>query len=105
MQQEIKEKMAVWDNTSTVEFWAFVSTALAVLFTLVDSVVQYIYSTTGDSFDCSKLLNGVEPITQTRPEEKTKTKRDKKEKMEKKEKKEKMRKRRKWGIGENGQNG
>ena len=24
MQQEIKEKMAVWDNTSTVEFWAFV---------------------------------------------------------------------------------
>ena len=41
----------------------------------------------GYSFDCSKLLNGVEPITQTRPEEKTKTKRDKKEKMEKKEKK------------------
>ena len=49
----------------------------------------------GDSFDCSKLLNRVEPITQTRPEEKTKTKRDKKEKMEKKERKEKMRKRRK----------
>ena len=43
----------------------------------------------GDSFDCSKLLNRVEPITQTRPEEKTKTKRDKKEKMEKKEKREK----------------
>ena len=42
-----------------------------------------------DSFDCSKLFNRVEPITQTRPEEKTKTKRDKKEKMEKKEKKRK----------------
>ena len=49
----------------------------------------------GDRFDCSKLLNRVETITQTRPEEKTKTKRDKKEKMEKKERKEKMRKRRK----------
>ena len=73
------------------------STALAVLFTLVDSGID-VYSSSiyisGDSFDCSKLLNRVEPITQTRPEEKTKTKRDKKEKMEKKEK---MRKKRKWG--------
>ena len=61
-------------------------------------IVVYVeYRLSGDSFDCSKLLNGVEPITQTRPEEKTKTKRDKKEKMEKKEKKEKRRKWRKWG--------
>ena len=54
-------------------------------------------SSTIDSFDCSKLLNRVEPITLTRPEEKTKTKRDKKEKMEKKEKRRKRRKWRKWG--------
>ena len=43
----------------------------------------------GDSFDCSKLLNRVEPITQTIPEEKTKTKGDKKEKMEKRRKRRK----------------
>merc|ERR1711947_34623 len=58
----------------------------------------YIYYLSGYSFDCSKLLNRVEPITQTRPEEKTKTKRDKKEKMEKR------RKRRKWRKGEKGEN-
>ena len=39
------------------------------------------------AFYCYKLFNRVEPIKQTRSEEKTKTKRDKKEKMEKKEKK------------------
>ena len=73
-----------------------ISTALAVLFTLVDSgidvLVVVLLLLSGDSFDCSKLLNRVEPITQTRPEEKTKTKRDKKEKMEKREKREKMEK-------------
>ena len=47
----------------------------------------------GDSFDCSKLLNRVEPITQTRPEEKTK--------MGKMREKEKRGKRRKWGNGKN----
>ena len=69
----------------------------------------------GDSFDCSKLLNRVEPITQTKPdqsrgkEEKSKrrkrSKREKgekgekgeKEKREKKEKKEKREKREKKG--------
>ena len=80
-----------------------------MLFTLVDSgiyvvlIVVLVWS--GYRFDCSKLLNRVEPITQTRPEEKTKTKRDKKEKMEKKEKRRKRRKWgkwRKWGKGENG---
>ena len=63
---------------------------------MVDGLLPNILLLSGDSFDCSKLLNRVEPITQTRPEEKTKTKRDKKEKMEKMEKKEKMRKMRKW---------
>ena len=54
-------------------------------------------TTTGDSFDCSKLLNRIEPITQTRPDEKMKTKRDKKEKMEKKEKKGEKEKKEKMG--------
>ena len=45
-----------------------ISTALAVLFTLVDSGIDRCSTTTGDSFDCSKLLNGVEPITQTNPD-------------------------------------
>ena len=51
------------------------STALAVLFTLVDSGID-VYTTSSsssssiiiDSFDCSKLLNRVETITQTRPD-------------------------------------
>ena len=49
-----------------------VSTALAVLFTLVYSVIYYVVvcssSIIRDSFDCSKLLNRVEPITQTKPD-------------------------------------
>ena len=56
---------------------------------------MYVCMVPGDSFDCSKLLNRVEPITQTRPDQtrleekrKKKEKREKREKMEKKEKKE-----------------
>ena len=45
------------------------STALAVLFTLVDSGIYVVLLVvwSGDSVDCSKLLNRVEPITQTKP--------------------------------------
>ena len=86
----------------------FISTALAVLFTLVDSgiyILLLVYSTI-DSFNCYKLLNRVDPITQTRPEEKTKTKRDKKEKMEKMRKREKKGgKGGKGGKGEKGEKG
>ena len=66
------------------------STALAVLFTLVDSGIDVVGSTIypGYSFNCSKLLNRVESITQTRPEEMTK--REKGEKEEKGEKREKF---------------
>ena len=55
----------------------------------------------GDSFDCSKLLNRVEPIIQTRPDqrkrgkEKKENKREKKERKREKEKKEKKMKKRK----------
>ena len=87
----------------------FISAALAVLFTLVDSgidvlVVIVVVYTTGDSFDCSKLLNRVEPITQTRPdqtrgkEEKRKKRKREKEKKRKREK-EKKRKREKGKKG------
>ena len=60
----------------------------------------------GDSFDCCKLLNRVEPITQTRPdqtrgkEEKRKGERENKEKKEKRKKKEEKEKREKKGEKE-----
>merc|ERR1712074_415072 len=72
-----------------------VSTALAVLFTLVDSGIDVVGSSTiypGYSFNCSKLLNRVESITQTRPEEKRKRGKEKKERKGEKEKKEKRKK-------------
>ena len=56
-----------------------------------------------DSFDCSKLFNRVEPITQTRPD-KTRGK-EEKENKEEKEEKEKRRKRRKGEKGEKGGKG
>ena len=50
---------------------AVISTALAVLFTLVDSGIDVYTSTsttsTIDSFDCSKLFNIVEPVSQWLP--------------------------------------
>ena len=59
---------------------------------LGDIVYIYILVWSGDRFDCSKLLNRVEPITQTRPEEKRKI--EKGEKGEIREKGEKRIKRR-----------
>ena len=93
------------DNWTFHSFWGIVSTALAVLFTLVYSVVYIVPSTyPGYSFDCSKLLNRVEPITQTRPEEKRKREKGEKEKKEKKEEKgEKGQKVEKEEKGENGE--
>ena len=50
----------------------------------------------GYSFDCSKLLNKVEPITQTRPDQtRGKEERRKKRKRRKKKKERKERKKRK----------
>ena len=46
------------------------------------------YLLSGYSFDCSKLLNRVEPITQTKPDQtRGKEKNEKKEKKEKKNEK------------------
>ena len=66
-----------------------------------DIVVVVVVS--GDSFDCSKLLNRVEPITQTKPdqtrgkEEKKKREKGEKEKKEKREKREKKEKKEEKG--------
>ena len=54
-------------------------------------IYRWYIEVSGDSFDCSKLLNRVEPITQAKQEEKRKRKKG--EKGEKREK------------GENGENG
>ena len=59
---------------------------------------MYVCSIIRDSFDCCKLLNRVEPITQTKPDQ-TRGK----EKKEIKGEKEKRRKRRKGGKGEKGE--
>ena len=73
-----------------------------MLFTLVDSGIDVSSSSIypGYSFDCSKLLNRVEPITQTKPDQtrgkEKKRKRRKKGKGEKREK-EKKEKREKKG--------
>ena len=100
-EQEAQNRPVSWECLGSSGENLF-STALAVLFTLVDSGIDVLVVVllSGDSFDCSKLLNRVEPITQTRQEEKRK--RDKgekgeKEKKGKRKKGRKKRKRRKWG--------
>ena len=67
-----------------------------MLFTLEDSEIDVYSSTTGDSFDCSKLLNRVEPITQTKPDQ-TRGKEEKRKKRKRRKKGEKGRKREKKG--------
>ena len=66
--------MATPSLTSSLVFF-FLFCPLDVFKTELEAQIQIhysIYYRSGDRFDCSKLLNRVEPITQTRPEEKTK---------------------------------
>ena len=62
-------------------------------------------SSTIDSFDCSKLLNRVEPITQTRPDQtRGKEENRKRRKMRKGEKREKEKKEKKGEKGKKEKN-
>ena len=72
--------------------------------------MQYVVysSISGYSFDCSKLLNTVEPITQTRPgQTRRKEEKRKRIKMRKRRKKEKKRRkgRKRGKKGEKGEKG
>merc|ERR1712208_4434 len=70
-------------RTKYLDCYTVISTALAVLFTLFDSGIDVLWNI--DSFDCSKLLNRVQPITQTRPDQ-TRGKEENRKKEKKREK-------------------